>query len=34
VHIARQLGTPAAIAESDVSSLYERYQNSYGQGGS
>jgi L-ribulose-5-phosphate 4-epimerase len=34
VHIARQLGAPAAIAESDVSSLYERYQNSYGQGGS
>jgi len=34
VHIARQLGEPAPIAASDVSSLYERYQNSYGQGGS
>ena len=31
VHIARQLGTPAQLAESDITSLYERYQNVYGQ---
>ncbi len=31
VHIARQLGTPAPLAASDVTSLYERYQNVYGQ---
>ena len=32
VHIARQLGTPEAIAPADVDSLYRRYQNEYGQG--
>ena len=32
VHIARQLGEPLAIAQSDIDSLYERYQNDYGQG--
>jgi L-ribulose-5-phosphate 4-epimerase len=31
VHIARQLGTPAEIAPADVTSLFERYQNVYGQ---
>jgi L-ribulose-5-phosphate 4-epimerase len=31
VHIARQLGTPAQLAATDVTSLYERYQNVYGQ---
>jgi len=31
VHIARQLGEPKPIAQSDVDSLYERYQNVYGQ---
>jgi L-ribulose-5-phosphate 4-epimerase len=31
VHIARQLGTPAQLAPTDVTSLYERYQNVYGQ---
>ena len=31
VHIARQLGTPAQLAAADVTSLYERYQNVYGQ---
>jgi L-ribulose-5-phosphate 4-epimerase len=31
VHIARQLGTPAELPASDVTSLYERYQNVYGQ---
>jgi len=31
VHISRQLGTPAQLAEADVTSLYERYQNVYGQ---
>ncbi|GAA2720231.1 L-ribulose-5-phosphate 4-epimerase [Cellulomonas aerilata] len=31
VHVARQLGEPLAIAQSDVDSLYERYQNVYGQ---
>jgi len=31
VHIARQLGTPAAIAQADVDALYERYQHVYGQ---
>ena len=31
VHIARQLGTPEPIAQSDIDSLYDRYQNVYGQ---
>jgi L-ribulose-5-phosphate 4-epimerase len=31
VHIARQLGTPLPIAQSDVDSLHARYQNVYGQ---
>src|SRR4051794_3295227 len=31
VHIARQLGTPAELPAADVTSLYERYQNVYGQ---
>jgi L-ribulose-5-phosphate 4-epimerase len=31
VHISRQLGTPSELATSDVTSLYERYQNVYGQ---
>ena len=34
VHIARQLGEPLAIAQSDIDSLYARYQNVYGQTGS
>jgi L-ribulose-5-phosphate 4-epimerase len=34
VHIARQLGEPLAIAQSDIDSLYARYQNAYGQPGS
>jgi L-ribulose-5-phosphate 4-epimerase len=32
VHIARQLGVPQAIAQSDLDALYTRYQNVYGQG--
>ncbi|HET9653773.1 MAG TPA: L-ribulose-5-phosphate 4-epimerase [Kineosporiaceae bacterium] len=32
VHIARQLGVPQAIAQSDLDALYARYQNVYGQG--
>lgn len=32
VHISRQLGEPLRIAQSDVDSLYARYQNVYGQG--
>ena len=32
VHIARQLGVPLAIDQSDIDSLYARYQNAYGQG--
>ncbi len=32
VHISRQLGEPLPIAQSDVDSLYARYQNVYGQG--
>jgi L-ribulose-5-phosphate 4-epimerase len=32
IHIARQLGDPLPIAQSDVDSLYNRYQNVYGQG--
>ena len=31
VHISRQLGEPLPIAQSDVDSLYARYQNVYGQ---
>jgi L-ribulose-5-phosphate 4-epimerase len=31
VHLARQLGEPLPIAQSDIDSLYERYQNVYGQ---
>ena len=31
VHISRQLGEPLAIAQSDIDSLYARYQNVYGQ---
>ncbi len=31
VHISRQLGTPLPIAQSDIDSLYARYQNAYGQ---
>jgi L-ribulose-5-phosphate 4-epimerase len=31
VHIARQLGTPLSIAATDIDSLYDRYQNVYGQ---
>jgi L-ribulose-5-phosphate 4-epimerase len=34
VHIARQLGEPLAIAQSDIDSLFARYQNVYGQPGS
>jgi L-ribulose-5-phosphate 4-epimerase len=32
VHVSRQLGDPLPIAQSDIDSLYERYQNVYGQG--
>ena len=31
VHIARQLGEPLPIAQSDIDSLFVRYQNVYGQ---
>jgi L-ribulose-5-phosphate 4-epimerase len=31
VHIARQLGEPIAIAQTDIDRLYDRYQNAYGQ---
>jgi L-ribulose-5-phosphate 4-epimerase len=31
VHIARQLGDPLPIAQTDIDSLYARYQNVYGQ---
>jgi L-ribulose-5-phosphate 4-epimerase len=31
VHIARQLGTPAALDQGDIDSLHHRYQNVYGQ---
>jgi L-ribulose-5-phosphate 4-epimerase len=34
VHIARQLGEPITIAQTDIDSLYVRYQNAYGQPGS
>jgi L-ribulose-5-phosphate 4-epimerase len=33
VHISRQLGEPTPIPQSDIDSLYERYQNVYGQHG-
>jgi L-ribulose-5-phosphate 4-epimerase len=32
IHIARQLGDPLPMAQSDIDSLYHRYQNVYGQG--
>ena len=31
VFLARQLGTPQPIADSDIDALYDRYQNVYGQ---
>lgn len=31
VHLARQLGEPIPIPQADIDSLYERYQNAYGQ---
>jgi L-ribulose-5-phosphate 4-epimerase len=31
VHLARALGEPLPIAQADIDSLYERYQNVYGQ---
>jgi L-ribulose-5-phosphate 4-epimerase len=31
VHIARQLGDPLPIEQADIDSLWERYQNVYGQ---
>lgn len=31
VHVARQLGEPLPIAQSDIDRLYDRYQNAYGQ---
>jgi L-ribulose-5-phosphate 4-epimerase len=31
VHIARQIGQPLPIAQEDVDSLFERYQQVYGQ---
>jgi L-ribulose-5-phosphate 4-epimerase len=31
VHVARQLGNPIPIPQSDIDSLYDRYQNAYGQ---
>jgi L-ribulose-5-phosphate 4-epimerase len=34
IHIARQLGEPLTIPQSDIDSLYARYQNVYGQTGS
>jgi L-ribulose-5-phosphate 4-epimerase len=34
VHISRQIGEPLAIAQSDIDSLYARYQTAYGQTGS
>ena len=33
VHISRQLGEPHAIAQEQIDSLYDRYQNVYGQPG-
>ena len=31
VHLARQLGEPLSIAQTDIDALYARYQNVYGQ---
>lgn len=31
VHISRQLGAPLPIPQSDIDSLFDRYQNAYGQ---
>ena len=31
VHVARQLGNPIPIPQSDIDSLFDRYQNAYGQ---
>ena len=31
VHLARQLGTPIPIGQRDIDSLFDRYQNVYGQ---
>jgi L-ribulose-5-phosphate 4-epimerase len=31
VHIARQLGEPVPIPQADIDSLFDRYQNAYGQ---
>jgi L-ribulose-5-phosphate 4-epimerase len=31
VHIAKQIGQPLPIAQQDVDSLFERYQQAYGQ---
>ena len=31
VHLARQYGEPQRLAQSDIDSLYNRYQNVYGQ---
>ena len=33
IHVARQLGEPAPIADADVAALHHRYQNVYGQTG-
>lgn len=33
VHISRQLGVPPALDAADVTALFERYQNVYGQPG-
>jgi len=32
VHLARQLGEPVPIPQADIDSLFDRYQNVYGQG--
>lgn len=34
VHIARQLGEPIRLDQADIDSLFDRYQNVYGQGSS
>ena len=31
IHHARTLGDPVALDRADIDSLYERYQNAYGQ---
>ena len=33
VHISRQLGSPPPIDAADVTALFDRYQNVYGQAG-